>query len=119
MNKLAQKGPRPVGAEPTVRMVARGDMEKTPDHVYAPVANIVELCTFVLLNLDFDNPFRHLDVNSAFLYGRFAEPIFIKLPAGHPQNDGRRLMWKTNCAIYGLAQSPKISYGTINEFLRG
>ena len=94
--------------EPKVRMVARGDMEEAPDHVYAPVANMVALRTFVMLSLDFDHPFRQLDVNSAFLYGRVSDPIFVELPAGHAQKDGHRLVWKTNCAISGLAQSPQI-----------
>ena len=103
---------------PKVRIVARGDLEVYTDPVYAPVANMVALRLFVVLSLDFGTYFRQLDITAAFLYGRVKEPIYIELPQGHPQKAGKSLVWRTNCAIYGLSQSPKIWYETIDAFLR-
>ena len=101
-----------------VRIVARGDLEESEEFVYAPVANMVALRIFVILSLEFGVDFRQLDIASAFLYGRVSEPIFIELPEGHPEKDGGAFVWQTHCAIYGLAEAPRIWHATIDDFLK-
>ena len=59
---------------------------------------------------------HHMDVKTAFLYGRVDEEIYVEQPTG--LDDGSTRVCKLKKALYGLKQSSRIWYETITTFFK-
>ncbi|UYV67408.1 hypothetical protein LAZ67_5000482 [Cordylochernes scorpioides] len=58
----------------------------------------------------------HCDVQTAFLYGKLDEDIYLLPPQGYQPTD-ENLVCKLNQALYGLKQSSKVWYNTFSDHL--
>ena len=61
---------------------------------------------------------NHYDVETAFLYGSLREDIYMEQPPGFIQeHENKILVCKLKQAIYGLKQSGRVWYETLNKYL--
>ena len=63
-----------------------------------------------------------LDVQTAFLNAEIQEEVYVKTPSGYESLDattGRPNVMKLKKSLYGLRQSPRNWFNTINDSLRG
>ena len=88
------------------RIVAGGHMQHNHDFdkQHTPVMDFNTLLLFLNLTLIWNLKPRHVDVTTAFLNGTLEEEIYITLPKGLPQGNGKRLR-RLLKAIYGLRQA--------------
>lgn len=102
------------------RLVAQGFSQKYGedyDEVFAPVARTTTLR--ILLSVAGINNYhvKHLDVKTAFLYGKIEEEIYMKQPPGYASN---HMVCKLNKSLYGLKQAArawnKIFHEALTEF---
>eukprot|EP00924_Labyrinthula_sp_SR-Ha-C_P003663 snap_masked-scaffold_3-processed-gene-1.34-mRNA-1 protein AED:1.00 eAED:1.00 QI:0/0/0/0/1/1/3/0/555 len=102
-----------------VRVVAKGNYSKLilPETAiaYSPVASIISARLFTIIAMDTETNIRQLDVTTAFTYGTLPYSVYLELPTGHMGKDGNNCVWKTTTSIYGLQESPRILYGTVNK----
>ncbi|GJX85324.1 putative ribonuclease H-like domain-containing protein [Tanacetum coccineum] len=59
----------------------------------------------------------HMDVKSAFLYGKIKEEVYVCQPSGFEDSDFPDRVYKVEKAIYGLHQVPKAWYETLSTYL--
>jgi hypothetical protein len=59
-----------------------------------------------------------MDVSTAFLNGELKEEIYMKQPEGYVEEGEEDLVFKLNKSIYGLKQSSRCWYNTIDQFLK-
>ena len=94
------------------RYVARGfsqihgiDYEET----HSPVVRFTGVRTLLALAAQGGIKCHHLDVKTAFLYGKLEEDIYLVPPQGFEQYDasGNLMYCKLNKAIYGLKQASR------------
>jgi Reverse transcriptase (RNA-dependent DNA polymerase) len=80
------------------------------DH-YAPVINDVSFRTVLMMWLLNDEWVAHLiDVETAFLYGKLDEEIYMRLPAGYIETVSSKhgnMCLRLNHSIYGLVQAAR------------
>eukprot|EP00924_Labyrinthula_sp_SR-Ha-C_P014466 maker-scaffold_95-snap-gene-0.28-mRNA-1 protein AED:0.52 eAED:0.54 QI:0/0/0/0.5/1/1/2/0/254 len=102
-----------------VRLAVRGDLVKPADDEdnYAPTGHfeIVRLLVSVAASKGWK--IRSLGVKNAYLYGKSEKEVYLRLPTGHPKNDGSNC-WRTTSSIYGLRSSPRNCNVCIDEFLK-
>eukprot|EP00924_Labyrinthula_sp_SR-Ha-C_P016161 snap_masked-scaffold_4-processed-gene-21.28-mRNA-1 protein AED:0.36 eAED:0.37 QI:0/-1/0/1/-1/1/1/0/336 len=98
-----------------VRIVAKGDYSKLilPETaiVYSPVASIISTRLFTIMAMETN--IKQLDVTTAFIYGTLPYSVYLELPTGHTEKDGKNYVWKTTTSIDGLQESPRIWYETV------
>ncbi|GJZ90252.1 putative ribonuclease H-like domain-containing protein [Tanacetum coccineum] len=58
-----------------------------------------------------------IDVNSAFLYGKIEEEVYVCQPLGFEDHDNPDKVYKVVKALYGLHQAPRASYETLSKYL--
>uniref|UniRef100_A0A5S6QJY9 Integrase catalytic domain-containing protein n=1 Tax=Trichuris muris TaxID=70415 RepID=A0A5S6QJY9_TRIMR len=100
------------------RLVARGFGQKAGidySETNAPVVSLTVIRFLLSLSMQFGWHVRHVDVKSAYLYGKLAEEIYMKLPEGYEHTVGKvaRLLRP----IYGLKQSGRVWNETLTVFL--
>nr|GEU79368.1 putative ribonuclease H-like domain-containing protein [Tanacetum cinerariifolium] len=61
----------------------------------------------------------HVDVKSAFLYGRIKEEVYMFQPLGFEDPDHHDKVYKVVKALYGLHQAPRAWYETLAKYLLG
>jgi hypothetical protein len=61
---------------------------------------------------------HQMDVSTAFLNGELEEEIYMKQPEGYVKEGEEDLVCKLNKSIYGLKQSSRCWYRTIDQFLK-
>ena len=87
------------------------------NQVFAPVA---KQSTFrILLSLASKKGYhtRHLDIKTAFLYGKLDETIFMKQPPGFELEGKENQVCHLQRSLYGLKQAPHCWNNKINEEL--
>ncbi|UYV84396.1 hypothetical protein LAZ67_X002013 [Cordylochernes scorpioides] len=60
---------------------------------------------------------NHYDVETAYLYGKLEEVIYMKQPPGIEQRRNEQRVCRLNKAIYGLKQSERIWFETLTNYL--
>nr|GEV01444.1 hypothetical protein [Tanacetum cinerariifolium] len=63
------------------------------------------------------NKARLIDVNSAFLYGKIEEEVYVFQPPGLEDPDFPNKVYKVEKALYGLYQAAKAWYETLSTYL--
>ena len=61
---------------------------------------------------------HQMDVSTAFLNGELEEEIYMTQPQGYVKEGEEELVCKLNKSIYGLKQSSRCWYNTIDQFLK-
>ena len=110
------------------RLVARGCESKKElswTQVYAPVAKMESVRSFLVMILEKGFVVRQTDFKNAFLNGELEEEIYIELPEGLELGEEESLVGDLSnfvCllkkAIYGLAQAPKAWNDRLHEELK-
>ena len=100
-----------------VRICARGDLVRTSNLTFAPVANMECIRLFFILVQEFNFKIKQADVSTAFLFASTSKWRFLELPQGHPTKQGKMKVWKTKCAIYGLKDSPRLWNSHLHKIL--
>ena len=111
------KNPRSRTERFKARLVALGYMEGDENEsLYAPVAKATSIRLFFALAFHNKMDISHLDICTAFLYGKIDKEIFMDIPKGH-ERFGDNVILKLNKSIYGLKRSPKIWNSLFDDFV--
>eukprot|EP00253_Pinus_taeda_P020358 PITA_20358 len=62
---------------------------------------------------------EHMDVKTTFLHGDLEEEIYMKQLEGFAVKGKKELVCKLKKSLYGLKQSPGMSYQKFDTFIRG
>lgn len=99
------------------RLVARGfqvDEKNYCEPVYAPVARLMTIRTFLAVAMQYGWTIRQLDIPTAFLNGKLEANVYIQPPKGL---ETRARALKLNRALYGLKEAPKVWNDTFDKFV--
>jgi hypothetical protein len=88
---------------------------------YSPVVHEVTMRTVLLLKLINNWPAELIDVETAFLYGKFEEEIYLKFPDGYAEVIGDNT--SNEClvlrqALYGLVQAARQGGNVLSRYSR-
>lgn len=100
------------------RLVARGFTQKEGTdytQTYAPVARFAVVRLLLAMSVIFGWKTRHIDIKSAYLNGKLAEELYMKLPTLR-KNEKARIV-KLLRPIYGLKQSGHNWNEALDDFL--
>nr|GFA44792.1 uncharacterized mitochondrial protein AtMg00810-like [Tanacetum cinerariifolium] len=64
-----------------------------------------------------DHPLDQMDVNSAFLYGKIEEEVYVCQPPGFEDPDFPDKVYKVKKALYRFHQAPRAWYETLSTYL--
>ncbi|GKA23275.1 putative ribonuclease H-like domain-containing protein, partial [Tanacetum coccineum] len=105
-----KKDERGIMIKNKARLVAQGYTKEEGieyDEVFAPVAKIEPIRLF-LAYASFKNFMVYqMDVNSAFLYGKIEEEVYVCQPSGFEDLDFPNRVYKVEKALYGFHQAPR------------
>ncbi|GJX27265.1 putative ribonuclease H-like domain-containing protein [Tanacetum coccineum] len=87
------------------------------DKVFARVARIKSIRLFLAYASFKDFVVYHMDVKSAFLYGKIEEEVYVCQPPGFEDPNFPDRVYKVEKALYGLHQAPKAWYETLSTYL--
>ncbi|GKD20635.1 putative ribonuclease H-like domain-containing protein, partial [Tanacetum coccineum] len=87
------------------------------DEVFTPVARIEAIRLFLAYASYKDFIVYHMDMKSAFLYGKIKEEVYVCQPLGFEDPYFRDRVYKVEKALYGLHQAPKAWYETLSTYL--
>jgi len=105
--------------EAKVRMAGRGDKAEIKLSLYSPVGGATGMRLIVHVSVTyFDRRLNASDIKTAFLNARTKEPRYFNLPRGHILRRGLKKVWKTFCALYGLADSSFHWYQCLIKYLK-
>lgn len=102
------------------RLVAQGFSQKFGvdyNQVFAPVAKQCTLRILLSIASHENLHTRHLDVKTAFLYGRLTETIYMKQPPGFEVDGKENDVCLLQRSLYGLKQAPRSWNDRINQTL--
>nr|GEX82571.1 hypothetical protein [Tanacetum cinerariifolium] len=102
------------------RLVAQGHRQEEGidyDEVFTPIPRIEAIRLFLAFASYMGFLVYQIDVNSAFLYGRIKEEVYVTQPKGFIDPQHRTKVYKVVKALYGLHQAPRAWYATISTFL--
>nr|GEV75784.1 hypothetical protein [Tanacetum cinerariifolium] len=115
-----KKNERGIVVRNKVRLVAQGYTQEEGtdyDEVFAPVARI-ESIRLILAYASFkDFVVYQMDVNSAFLYGKIKEDVYVCQPLRFEDPEFPDRVYKIEKALYGLHQAPRAWYKTLFTYL--
>nr|GEU48294.1 hypothetical protein [Tanacetum cinerariifolium] len=117
MNKLDE---REIVIRKKARLVAQGHIQEEGiyyDEVFAPVTRIEAIRLFLAYASFKDFVVYQMDVNSAFLYGKIEEEVYVCQPPGFEDPDFLDRVYKVEKALYVLHQAPKACYETLSTYL--
>jgi transposase InsO family protein len=100
------------------RLVARGFQQKYKidyDETYSPVVNTTSLRILISIAAAKGLKMKQFDVKTAFLHGDLKETIYMKVPKGYLNKEGK--VCKLNKSLYGLKQAPLMWNIKFTEFL--
>jgi hypothetical protein len=101
------------------RLVARGftQTEGIDYHeTYSPVVKMTSIRVLLSIVAIHDLELHQMDVKTAFLNGHLEEEIYMHQPEGFIKPGEEHLVCKLNRTLYGLKQSPRVWYQTIDKF---
>ena len=86
---------------------------------YAPVCRLQSIRMVLAIAAELNLEVRQLDVKTAFLYADIEEEVYVKTALGFEttNKDGVQLVMKLGKSLYGLAQSPRSWWKTIDPKL--
>nr|GEZ40347.1 ribonuclease H-like domain-containing protein [Tanacetum cinerariifolium] len=116
-NKLDEKG---IVIRNKARLVAQGHTQEQGidyDEVFALVEKIEAIRMFLAYASFKDFVVYHMDVKSAFLYGKIEEEVYVFQPPGFEDPDFPDKVYKVEKALYGSLQAPKAWYETLSTYL--
>ena len=84
---------------------------------FAPVCRLQGIRIVLAIAAEFDFECWQLDYNTAFLNAKAEEEVYVKMTPGYEEfnNDGVPMVVRLLKNIYGLRQSPRCWYGTVDE----
>nr|GEU84343.1 retrovirus-related Pol polyprotein from transposon TNT 1-94 [Tanacetum cinerariifolium] len=98
------------------RLVAQGHTQEEGinyDEVFSPVARIKAIRLFLAYTSFKDFVVYQMDVNSAFLYGKIKEEVYVCQPPGFEDPNFPNKVYKVEKALYGLHQAPRACFSTV------
>jgi hypothetical protein len=101
------------------RLVARGFTQTEGvdyNETYAPVVKMTSIRVLLSIVAIHDLELHQMDVKTAFLNGVLEEEIYMQQPEGFVQSGKEHLVCKLKRTLYGLKQSPRVWYQTIDKF---
>ncbi|GJX68603.1 putative ribonuclease H-like domain-containing protein [Tanacetum coccineum] len=102
------------------RLVAQGYTQEEGinyDEVFTPVARIEAIRLFLAYASFKDFVVYHIDVKSAFLYGKIEEGVYVCQLPRFEDPDFPDKVYKVEKALYGLHQTPRAWYETLSTYL--
>ncbi|GKB55899.1 putative ribonuclease H-like domain-containing protein, partial [Tanacetum coccineum] len=115
-----KKDERGIVVKNKARLVAQGHTQEKGidyDEVFAPVARIEAIRLFLAYASFKDFVVYHMDVKSAFLYGKIEEEVYVYQPLGFVDPHFPDKVYKVEKALYGLHQAPRAWYETLLTYL--
>ncbi|GJX05913.1 retrovirus-related pol polyprotein from transposon TNT 1-94 [Tanacetum coccineum] len=115
-----KKDERGIMIKNKARLVAQGYTQEERidyDEVFAPVARIEAIRLFLAYASFKDYVVYHMDVKSAFLYGKIEEEVYVCQPSGFEDPDFSDRVYKVEKALYGLHQAPRAWYEILSTYL--
>ncbi|GKC84912.1 putative ribonuclease H-like domain-containing protein, partial [Tanacetum coccineum] len=98
------------------RLVAQGYTQEEGtdyDEVFALIARIKAIRLFLAYALFKDFVVYQMDVNSAFLYGKIEEEVYVCQPPGFEDPYFPNRVYKVEKALYGLHQAPRTCFNDV------
>nr|GFB18324.1 ribonuclease H-like domain-containing protein [Tanacetum cinerariifolium] len=105
-----KKDERGIMVRNKARLVAQGYTQEEGidyDEVFALVSRIEAIRLFLSYASFKDFVVYLMDVNSAFLYGKFEKEVYVCQPSGFEDPEFPNRVYKVEKALYGLHQAPK------------
>ncbi|GJT74988.1 retrovirus-related pol polyprotein from transposon TNT 1-94 [Tanacetum coccineum] len=102
------------------RLVAKGYRQEKGinfEELFAPVARIEAIRTFIANAATKNMIIYQMDVKTAFLNGDLQEEVFVSQPEGFEDPDNPTHVYRLKKALYGLKQAPRAWYDTLSKFL--
>ena len=102
------------------RLVAKGCSQKPGldyEETFSPVAKYRSIRTLLAIANQLNLEVHQMDVSTAFLNGKLEEEIYMSQPDRYVKEGEEELVCKLNKSIYGLKQSSRCWFNTIDEFL--
>ena len=86
---------------------------------FAPAYRLQSIGTMLAITAELDYEVLMLDVQTAFLNADVEEEVYVKMPPGYETYDksGVPFVIKLKKSLYGLRQSPKNWFGTMDNHL--
>nr|GEX39132.1 copia protein [Tanacetum cinerariifolium] len=110
MERMNKKNERDIVIRNKARLAAQGHTQEEGidyDKVFTPVARIEAVRLFLTYASFKDFMVYHMDVKSAFLYGKIEEEVYVCQPLGFKDPDFPDKVYKVKKALYGLHQAPR------------
>ena len=84
---------------------------------FAPICSLQSIRMMLAIAAEFDLECWQLDYNTAFLNAKVEEEVYVKMAPGYEEfsNDGVPVVMRLLKSLYGLQQSPRCWYGTVDE----
>ena len=84
---------------------------------FAPVCRLQSIRMMLAIAAEFDFECWQLDYNTAFLNAKVEEEVYVKMAPGYEElsNDGVPMVMRLLKSLFGLRQSPRCWYGTVDE----
>lgn len=102
------------------RLVAKGFTQQHGvdyDETFSPVIRHTNIRLLFALAVKLDLNIDHLDIETAFLNGSLDETIYMYQPEGFIDTKNKDKVCLLKKTIYGLKQSSRVWYKTVEEFL--
>ncbi|GKF82105.1 putative ribonuclease H-like domain-containing protein, partial [Tanacetum coccineum] len=115
-----KKDERGIVIKNKARLVAQGYTQEEGidyDEVFVLVARIEAIRLFLAYASFKDFVVYQMDVNSAFLYGKIEEEVYVCQPLRFEDPDLPDIVYKVEKALYGLHQAPRAWYETLSTYL--
>ena len=102
------------------RLVAKGyDQEKGRDYneTFSPVVKHQSFRLILAIAINENLLVHHIDISTAFLYGKIDEEVYIEPPDGLKDKFKENVVLRLNKALYGLKQASRSWNKTLVNFL--
>ena len=86
------------------------------DETFAPMANMVTICTILAVAVAKDWELHQMDVHNAFLHGDLEEAVYMKLPPGFLVSRNG-VVCRLRKSLYGLRQAPRCWFAKLSAAL--
>nr|GEU42821.1 hypothetical protein [Tanacetum cinerariifolium] len=111
--KKNKKDKRGIVIRNKARLVAQGQTQEERidyDEVFSPVARIKAIRLFLDYAFFKDFVVYQMNVESAFLYVKIKEEVYVYQPSGFEDHDFPNKVYKVKKALYGVHQAPRAWY---------